>query len=162
MSRRGIRTQTLSEQTMIEHGEKPGCRHQIKESALRRQRSRQKFQRSKKTLEHQLQQTNRYLVSAEVGTSDKERDTRIVTTTRSGRKAKPPPRLIQVMAAEIADLTSNDIERGIFCFMAMFPDDDRIDYDDPMLAYKAVSDPDTLYYHLNYQMDSRSSLQFGR
>ena len=29
----------------------------------------------------------------------------------------------------------------------MFPDDDRNDYDDPLLALKAVSDPDTLYYH---------------
>jgi hypothetical protein len=28
----------------------------------------------------------------------------------------------------------------------MFPDN-RLDHEDPLLAYKAVSDPDTLYYH---------------
>ena len=31
--------------------------------------------------------------------------------------------------------------------MAMFPNDDMIDHDDPLQAFKAVSDPDTLYYH---------------
>ena len=31
--------------------------------------------------------------------------------------------------------------------MATFPDDDMIDYDDPLQAFKAVSDPDRLYYH---------------
>ena len=29
----------------------------------------------------------------------------------------------------------------------MFPDDDRYGCDDPLLAFKAASDPDTLYYH---------------
>ena len=50
------------------------------------------------------------------------------------------------MVAEIGTLTSSDIEGEIFCYQAMFPDD-RYEYDDPLLIYKAVSDPDTLYYH---------------
>jgi hypothetical protein len=29
----------------------------------------------------------------------------------------------------------------------MFPDNNVIDYDDPLLAFKAVSDPDTLHHH---------------
>jgi hypothetical protein len=29
----------------------------------------------------------------------------------------------------------------------MFPDDDRIEWDNPLLAYKATSDPDILYNH---------------
>ena len=70
-----------------------------------------------------------------------------VQVTKSGRKAKPPPRLIEVMTAEIADRTSGDVEGEIFCYAAMFPDDDRIEYDDPLMIYKAVADPDTLYYH---------------
>ena len=70
-----------------------------------------------------------------------------VITTRSGRKAKPPPRLIEAMSAEISEATTRDVHGEIFCYAAMFPDDDRLDYDDPLLIYKAVSDPDTLYYH---------------
>ena len=33
------------------------------------------------------------------------------------------------------------------CYVAMFPDDDKVNWDNPLLAYKATSDPDTLYYH---------------
>jgi Reverse transcriptase (RNA-dependent DNA polymerase) len=71
----------------------------------------------------------------------------VETTTRSGRKAKPAPRLIEAMATEISEATSKDVQGEIFCYVAMFPDDDATDYDDPLLAFKAVSDPDTLYYH---------------
>jgi Reverse transcriptase (RNA-dependent DNA polymerase) len=53
----------------------------------------------------------------------------------------------------------NDIEGEIFCYMAMFPDDDRIDYDDPLLAYKAVSDPDTLYNHQAMRQDDREEFK---
>ena len=52
------------------------------------------------------------------------------------------------MSAEIADVTSHDVNGEIHCFSAMFPESCEFDYDDPLvLAYKAVSDPDTLYYH---------------
>lgn len=51
------------------------------------------------------------------------------------------------MVTEIKDLTSRDVVGGeVFCLQAMFPDDQHV-HDDPLLAYKAVSDPDTLYYH---------------
>ena len=33
------------------------------------------------------------------------------------------------------------------CYQAMFPDDDRNERDDPLYAFKAVLEPDTLYYH---------------
>jgi hypothetical protein len=73
---------------------------------------------------------------------------RVETTTRSGRKAKPAPRLIKAMATEISKAAANDVEGELFSYVAsMFPDDDMIDYDDPLQAFKAVSDPDTLYYH---------------
>ena len=67
--------------------------------------------------------------------------------TRSGLKAKPAPRLIEAMTAEISDVTSRNVEGEIHCYVAMFPDDDRVDWDNPLLAYKATSDPDTMYYH---------------
>ncbi|KAI2496051.1 hypothetical protein MHU86_18472 [Fragilaria crotonensis] len=74
-------------------------------------------------------------------------DRNTVTVTRSGRKTKPIRRLtIEAMMAELSPLTADDVEGELFCFAAMFPDDDR-DHDDPLLAYKAVSDPDTLYFH---------------
>ncbi len=83
----------------------------------------------------------------EEGTSTGVDDKLVETTTRSGRKARPAPRLIEAMATEIAELTSHDVIGEIFYYVAMFPDNDEIDWDKPLLAYKAVSDPDTLYYH---------------
>ena len=67
--------------------------------------------------------------------------------TRSGRKAKPAPRLIEAMATEIAHATRMDVEGEIFCYATVFADDDKYDHDDPLLIYKAVSDPDTMYFH---------------
>jgi Reverse transcriptase (RNA-dependent DNA polymerase) len=67
-------------------------------------------------------------------------------TTRSGRKAKPRTRLIEAMIHKISLRTSRDVTGEIFSYQAMFPDD-RHEYDDPLHIYKAVSDPDTLYYH---------------
>ena len=69
-----------------------------------------------------------------------------VQVTRSGRKTKPPQKLTDAVVAEIKHLTSGDMVGGIFCLQAMSPNDLHI-HDDPLLAYKAVSDPDTLYYH---------------
>ena len=83
-----------------------------------------------------------------------------VRKTRSGRKTKPAPRLIEAMVAEIGTLTSSDIEGEIFCYQAMFPDD-RYEYDDPLLIYKAVSDPDTLYYHEAMKEPDRAKFQEG-
>ncbi len=74
----------------------------------------------------------------------------VETTTQSGRKkAKTAPRLIEALTSEIlARATASDIEGEIFCYArTMFPDDDAFDCDDPFLAYKTVSDPDTLYFH---------------
>jgi hypothetical protein len=85
---------------------------------------------------------------------------RVGYTTRSGRKTKPTPRLINAMIAEVQDLTSGDVPGEIFCLQAMFPDD-RYDHDDPLLAYKAVSDPDTLYYHQAIKEHDREKFEEG-
>jgi hypothetical protein len=83
----------------------------------------------------------------EGGASTEIDNTMVETTTRSGRKARPAPRLIEAMTTEISDLTSHDVEGEIFCYVAMFPDNDEINWDEPLHALKAVSDPDTMYYH---------------
>lgn len=56
------------------------------------------------------------------------------------------------MATEISQLTKGDIEGELFCLEACFPDY-KADYhnlkmqDDPLYAYKASADPDTMYMH---------------
>jgi hypothetical protein len=67
--------------------------------------------------------------------------------TKFGRTVKQVQRTLAVMCTEISEATRSDVEGEIFCYVAMFPHYDRWSYRDPLLAYKAVSDPDTLYYH---------------
>ena len=87
------------------------------------------------------------ILASESETQREEETERVITITRSGRKAKAAPRLIEAMATEIARATAMDIEGELLCYAAMFPQDDDINYDDSFLAYKAVSDPDTMYFH---------------
>ena len=52
------------------------------------------------------------------------------------------------MASEIYELTNKDVEGELMCFEALFPKNDYILGElDPILAYKASSDPDTMYLH---------------
>lgn len=69
-----------------------------------------------------------------------------MATRRSQRKVRPAQRLIEAMNAE---LTQQEIQGEIFTFQAMFPRDDTLRDEDlnPLLAYKAKADPDTLYLH---------------
>ena len=94
----------------------------------------------------------------EEGASTEVDNTMVETTTRSGRKARPAPRLIEAMMTEISDLTTHDVEGEIFCYVAMFPDNDEINWDEPLIALKAVSDPDTMYYH--QAMREKDSVEF--
>ena len=65
------------------------------------------------------------------------------------------------MAAEIGRMTAGDIEGEIFCYQAMFPEGDHHEHNDPLLAYKAVSDPDTLYYHEAMKQSDRAEFKRG-
>jgi Reverse transcriptase (RNA-dependent DNA polymerase) len=69
-------------------------------------------------------------------------------STRSGRISKA--RLIQVMMvmATVAGFKSNgsQIEGEIFCLEAMFPDG-KVGNEHPLYAFKASTDPDTMYLH---------------
>ena len=72
----------------------------------------------------------------------------VFTTTRSGRKARAAPRLsIEAMTSETARATAGDVEGEIYCYATMSPNDDAINHVDPLRAYKALPDLDTLYYH---------------
>ena len=74
----------------------------------------------------------------------------VETTTRSCQTAKPALRLIEAMATEISKATINDVKGELFTYVTTFPDDDMIDYDDPLQAFKAVSDPDRTIYLRGY------------
>jgi hypothetical protein len=88
-------------------------------------------------------------------------DRNTITVTRSGRKTKPIRRLtVEAMMAEISTVTAGDVEGELFCYAAMFPDDEQ-DHDDPLLAFKAVSDPDTLYFHEAMKEKDREKFQEG-
>jgi hypothetical protein len=98
----------------------------------------------------------------QIGTDDaNDRGTDVrVQVTRSGRKTKPPLRLTDAMVAEVVRLTSGDVTGEVFCLQAMFPDDQHV-HDDPLLALKAVSDPDTLYYHQAMKEPDREEFEKG-
>ncbi len=56
--------------------------------------------------------------------------------------------------------TQTDIPGEIFAYQAMFPEH-KHDHIDPFLAYKAVSDPDTLHYHQAMREPDRNKFESG-
>ena len=52
--------------------------------------------------------------------------------------------------ADETTMTSSEI----FCYEAIYPDADA-DKQDPLLVYKAVSDPDTMYLHQAMKEDDK-------
>jgi hypothetical protein len=63
----------------------------------------------------------------------------------SSRKPQPVKRLIEAMLVEIKGVTRHDVEGEIFCLEAMFPSREEIE--NPLVAYKATSDPNMMYLH---------------
>ena len=63
-----------------------------------------------------------------------------------------PPSTIRAMEIEISHCTIHDIEGELMCLEAQFPNHDQLhqevkNEEDPLLAFKATSDPDTMYLH---------------
>lgn len=56
--------------------------------------------------------------------------------------------------------TSNGVDGEIFCLQTLFSKEQERDLMDPLLAYKATSDPDTMYYHEAMRKDD--SKEFKR
>jgi hypothetical protein len=83
------------------------------------------------------------------------------TRRRSSRKANTPPdQMLKAMMTELVVQTQSDVPGEIFAYSAMFPDQEH-DHIDPFLAYKAVSDPDTLYYHQAMREPDRKEFETG-
>ena len=51
------------------------------------------------------------------------------------------------MMSEIAHHTSDNVPGEIFCLSSIYPQGTIPDLPDDILAYKATSDPDTMYLH---------------
>ena len=67
---------------------------------------------------------------------------------RSSRVSRPPERLIHTMTTEILKLTQEDIPGELFCYEVMYPEGTAChDTENPLLVYKASTDPDTMYMH---------------
>ena len=57
-------------------------------------------------------------------------------------------RLIEAMTENMSASISHDVEGEIFCLSAMFPKGESPDLEDnPLLAFKANAEPDTMYMH---------------
>ena len=61
------------------------------------------------------------------------------------------------MCMEISKATQSNVKGEMFCYVAMFPNDDPWNYCNPLTAYKAVSDPDTLNYCQAMKEEDRES-----
>ena len=68
----------------------------------------------------------------------------ISTNRRSNLVLHPVERLIEAMTIEIKSKTSHDVGGKIFFLSAMFPKEESIGQEDPLLAYRASADLDTL------------------
>ncbi len=76
--------------------------------------------------------------------------------TRSGRESRPPQRLIEAFAAEIAQ-ANNDHEP--YEVLRDIHDDDANEQEHPMMAYAASSDPDVMYLHEAMQQPDREEFK---
>jgi hypothetical protein len=52
-----------------------------------------------------------------------------------------------MMTTEISQVTSKDVEGELFCLQAICPCNILDEMQDPIMAFKATSDPDTMYLH---------------
>ena len=73
----------------------------------------------------------------------------------SNRIRKPTSRLITAMKTESFLVPEGAIQGEIFSLQTLFPDHQEQDFDNPLLAFKSTSDPDTLYYHEAMKMKDR-------
>jgi hypothetical protein len=63
------------------------------------------------------------------------------------RQRQPVERLIEMMTTEISQGASSDVEGEMLCIQAICPGNLLDEMQDPIMACKATSDPDTMYLH---------------
>ena len=78
------------------------------------------------------------------------------TNRRSNRTRHPTEKLIKETNTDIKAKTNHDVGGEIFCLSEMFLKEDPIGKEDPLLAYKASSNPDTLYMHESMKDSDRN------
>ena len=61
--------------------------------------------------------------------------------TRFGRTVKPVQRILAAMCTEISEATRGDVEGEIYCFVAMFPNDNRWSYRNPLIGIQGSVRP---------------------
>ena len=98
----------------------------------------------------------------------------VTATTSRGRQVRAPVRLIQVMLASVMAATVITGPEGaseafdhlpaegeLLCYQSVFQETDQHRYDqlDPLFAFGATNDPDTLYYHEAMQAPDRDQFK---
>ena len=82
---------------------------------------------------------------------------------KSGRTSRPVQRLIEAMVAEITTQQSSSstkqVPGEILCYSSLYPRDDEATNMNPLLAYKATADPDTMYLHQAMKAEDRKDFQ---
>lgn len=80
------------------------------------------------------------------GLSTPTSTSQVPTATEATNEAK---QTLKVMATEIVEMTKENIEGEILCLEAIYPNAEEINgYEqNPLLAFKASTDPDTMYLH---------------
>ena len=88
---------------------------------------------------------------------------------RSKQSTKPVDRLIMAMETlfekiikENQTRTITEVQGEILCYQAMFPEDcsdnnDNLSHSNPLMAYKATTDPDYMYLHEAMQQEENQN-----
>jgi hypothetical protein len=117
--------------------------HKPKVTPLSTQISRKKLKTSE---QRQVPQNDKNLKST---TWPKDSVTPNLVLGKQPSRAQTQSHVIEAMLTEISENTKGDIEGEIFCYEAMNPQDaENCNMgDDPLYAFKATADPDTMYLH---------------
>ena len=73
----------------------------------------------------------------------------------NNRIRKPKTRLLTAMTMEASLVPEGAVQGELYSLQALFPDHQEQDFEDPLLAFKSTSDPDTMYYHEAMKMQDR-------
>jgi len=154
-----IRNSTIATKTKSEKGLKRSQRNRSNEphtkkvriinEPMNRPEQQQSPEPPKSNAEEQLQQSERNLTPQEETNPRRQTGSDLGSATRqSGRKRQTIHRLIEVMTTEIVEQTSDDVIGEIYCLQALYPqEEENTKGEDPLMAYKATADPDSMYLH---------------
>ena len=111
-----------------------------------------------KTSEHKRQTKNR--LKTQYGSAAMAK----AAVVKGEPDSVPKPEVLKIMEIEISSATSNDITGEILCLEAQYPDHDAQQQEmrngeHPLMAYKATSDPDTMYLHEAMREDDWKEFQ---